>query len=81
MSAPDGLARDRSRLGGIAVHVPLDEVDRISGQKPLQRRVDVLYHLAAPEIQNQLVAPLGARPAGEVQHPVRDGCGTGPSRG
>ncbi len=59
-----------ARLAEGAVHVPLEEVDAVVPDQPGQPAVRPVRDLVPREVQDELVAHLGAGPAGDVQHPV-----------
>ena len=62
---------DRSRLGEGTVHVPLEEVDGVVAQQPVDGGVQPVGDLRPGQVEHQLVALQRPGAAGEVVHPVR----------
>ena len=65
------LALWPARLGEVAVHVPLHEVDGVGRQEVADGRQDPFGDVIAREVEHELVALLGPRPVLKVQDPVR----------
>src|SRR5687768_3664156 len=63
------LVAGPARFAGAAVHVPLHEIDRRAPHYGVERVDDVILHLRAAEVENELAAPGGWRAALEMQGP------------
>ena len=57
-------------LGPVAVVIPLEKGDVVLGEQLVEEAEDVLAHIGAGEVEDELIAAFGARAAGEVEHPV-----------
>src|SRR5665213_2114113 len=62
--------RGPARLGPVAVVVPFEKRNVVLIEKLIEEAVDVGAHVGAGKIEHQLIAPFGARTAGEVQYPI-----------
>src|SRR5580658_5357989 len=58
-------------LRPVAVVIPLQKGDFVFGEKLIEEAFDVVAHIGAREVQNELVARLRARATGKIQNPVR----------
>ena len=68
-----GREREPVRLGDVPVHVPLDVGDRRALEDLAEDPVEVVDDLGAAHVEDQLLAALGPRPAGDADRPVRVG--------
>lgn len=70
MGAPDVPARHRTRLAGVAVHVPFEKIDADFRDQGIETFQQMGHHFRAAKVQHQLAAAFGARTGRVVQHPV-----------
>ena len=66
-----GRQREAGRLRDVPVHVPLDVRDRSARQDLGDRREEVVDNLGPREVEDELLAALRTRPAGNPDGPVR----------
>ena len=66
-----GWQAEAVRLGDVPVHVPLDVGDRRAAEDLGQDADEVVDDLRPGQVEDELLAALGPRPAGDADRPVR----------
>src|ERR1700728_1816182 len=60
-----------ARLAPVAVVIPLEKRNVVLGEELVEEAVDIGVHIGPGKVEHELIALLGTRTAGEIQHPVR----------
>ena len=71
---PDLATDDRSRLGGVAVHIPLEKINGVVPEQGIEGIEDMGHDLRPSKIQHELIAAFRAGTPGKMQDPI--GMGT-----